>query len=129
MKVYTLIILILTLTGCGYTTDKLIIKNNSDKNVCYETLITNNEGYYQASAGGEVVSKKTNSPTTRGAIWYQMEKESSDKILYVVYYDSIDREYVYKNIKTIVNDGKFKVNKYSLKELDSLKWVIIYDGK
>jgi hypothetical protein len=58
-----------------------------------------------------------------------LENESIDKILYVVYYDLKDLEYVNKNLNTIISNKNFQTDTYTLKELNSLNWEINFPNK
>jgi hypothetical protein len=127
---FLLLILGLTTLSCGYNNDKLKIYNKSNSSICYETLIKDREGeYFQASAGDCIDLGKNSSPPLIGSIEYNMEQSSIDKVLYIVYYNRQDQEYVYKNIKTIVHNKKFKTDKYTLETLSRRNWKVIYDGK
>lgn len=115
------------LSSCGYTNDKLKIFNNSDTDICYQTLIKDDDGtYFQASAGDCVDKGKSTSPVVRGSIEYKIEQNSIDKVLYIVYYKKKDQEYIFKNIKTIIFNKKFKNDKYSLEKLNENNWKIFY---
>lgn len=114
------------MTACHYQEDKLVIINNSQNAICYETLIKKGTTYFEGSAGGKIGIKSSDSPAVRGSIASTIRKYSSDMILYVVYYRCKDADFIYRNTNFIVNDKRFKVDKYSLKELDSINWVIRY---
>ncbi|MEY2692208.1 MAG: hypothetical protein RIT03_598 [Bacteroidota bacterium] len=132
MKKITALISIFILTSCHYSKDKLVIKNNSKLIICYETLIKNRTAYYQISGGGKIKSFSFDSPPVRGnsnSIKYALENESIDKILYVVYYDLKDLEYVNKNLNTIISNKNFQTDTYTLKELNSLNWEINFPNK
>jgi hypothetical protein len=46
--------------------------------------------------------------------------------LYIVFYNKIDQQYVYKNINRIIFDKKYITYKYSKKELDNMNWIVSY---
>lgn len=132
-QVSLLLLLILLLSSCHYHKDKLIIRNKTANKIYYETLVRDKNyfDYYQSSAGGVIPIYGTESPIVRGnanSINDELVQNSYDSYLYIVYYAQKDQEYVNKNIGNIVFDKRFKVDKYSLKELDSLNWTITYDG-
>ena len=122
---------VLILFGCHYHTDKLKIINNSEKEIYYFPMLKDPEDnvYYGVSMGGNIKSNEEHSPKLIGQIWHKMEQKESDKILYVVFFDKKYMEYVFENEEKIVYDKRFKVQKYPLKQLDSLNWTITYDGK
>jgi hypothetical protein len=126
MAAYTIAIL---LVSCDYSKDKLIIQNNSKKEICYQTLVSNkaNHVFYQVSAGGEIKAGSYNSPLVRQDIFTVIENSSSDKKLYVVFHDCNDKEYVYKHINSIVFDKRYIIKSFYKKDLDSLQWVIKYE--
>ena len=121
---------VLILFGCHYHTDKLKVINNSTKEIYYYPMLKDPKDgvYYGFSMGGNIKPSEQHSPKLRGAIWYMMKEKESDKILYVVFFDKKYMEYVFKNEVKIIYDKRFKIQKYSLKELDSLNWIITYDG-
>lgn len=119
------------MVNCHYHDDNLVIKNNSNKTIRYETLTKSvfyNE-YYQISGGGKIDAHNTDSPPVRESIKDELENEASDKNLYVVFYDTEYQDYIYKNINSIAISGKFKVAKYSKNELEKMGWVINYNEK
>ena len=127
---FFLIVLSLTILSCGYNNDKLKIYNKSNGPICYETLIKDAEGtYFQVSSGDCIDMGKISSPPLIGSIEYKMEQSSIDKILYIVYYNRKNEEYVYKNLKTIVNDENYKTEKYTLESLNRAQWKVIYSGE
>ncbi len=130
IKYFALAILLLS-AGCHYHQDKLIIKNNSNKTICYHTLTKSvNDGeYYEISGGGEIEAHNTNSPPVRGSIQYSLENEQSDKNLYVIFFDCKLFDFVVKDMTKSVESGKFQVNKYSSKELIKADWKIKYTNK
>lgn len=123
---YFLLINTFFIISCHYTDDKLIIKNNSQNEICYETLIKSKKKYDQISGGGKIKINGSESPSVRSSISKEINENSSNKILYIVYYNFEDLQFVNNNLNTIVNNKKFKVDKYSLKELDSMNWVVSY---
>lgn len=134
MKKQVYLLFILLLGSCSYHKDKLIIKNKTGNEIYFETLIKHKNylDYYQSTAGGVIPAYGSDSPIGRGnsnSINDELAQNSYDSYLYIVYYAQKDQEYVYKNIGKIVFDRRFKVQKYSLKQLDSLNWTITYDGK
>lgn len=116
--------------GCHYHTDKLKIINNSIKEIYYRPMLKDpKDGIYYGFGGGNIKPGEQHSPKLIGQIWYKMEQKESDKFLYVIFFDKKYMEYVFQNEQKIIYDKRFKVQKYSLKELDSLNWTITYDGK
>lgn len=123
---YFLLTFTFIMISCHYKKDKLKIKNNSQNIICYETLIKDKNIYYQVSGGGRISNNSFDSPSVRSPISNEIEENSSDKVLYIVYYKIEDLEFVNHNLNTILSNKKFKVEKYSLKELDSMNWVVSY---
>lgn len=122
---------LLLLVSCHYHDDNLVIRNNSNKTICYETLtksVGDNE-YYQISGGGKIKAHETDSPPVRGSIENSIENEPSDKNLYVIFYDCKQLEFINKDINNSVESGKFQVNKYSKEELEKANWYINYSEK
>jgi hypothetical protein len=128
MKKIFVLSLFLVFIACDYSKDKLRIINNSKEDVHYETLIKNKENYvfYQISAGGEININDTSSPLVRTPIIDLINENSVDSILYIVFYNKIDQQYVYKNINRIIFDKKYITYKYSKKELDNMNWIVSY---
>ncbi len=128
---YFALAILLLLVGCHYHEDNLVIRNNSNKTICYHTLtksVTSGE-YYGVSGGGEIEAHKTNSPPVRGSIEYSIENEPSDKNLYIIFYDCKHLESINKDINSSVESGKYQVNKYSSEELKKVNWKISYNVK
>lgn len=122
-------ILSIFLNSCHYSKDKLVVENNTTINICYQILlkIKDKKKFYHAGVGLEMKPNSKSSPIIKHTILESMDQFSNDKILYVIYYKVKDRDYVHKNLENIINIKKFRVDKYSLKQLDSLKWVIEYN--
>jgi hypothetical protein len=122
------ILLIFFSLSCTYGVDKLVVKNNSKSNICYQVLIKykNKNSYYHAGVGKEMEPNSKNSPVIKETILDAMKEFSNDKILYIIYYTVKDRDYVHENLEHIVGSKKIKIDRYSLKELDSMNWVISY---
>ncbi|WP_309847731.1 hypothetical protein [Flavobacterium sp. 2755] len=127
LNLFFLTFLFLTM-NCHYKKDKLKIKNNSAKYIYYHVLVKyrNENVYYGPSIGGKVDPGNFDSPGIRGSILHEMNTNSYDKTLYIVYFNEKDREYVFKNENIILFDKRFKNDKYSIKELDSMNWVVNY---
>ena len=121
---------VLILFGCHYHTDKLKVTNNSIKEIYYYPMLRNPQDgvYYGVSVGGSIKSGGQHSPKLVGQIWQKMNRKESDKLLYVVFFNKRYMEYVFENEGKIIYDKRFTVERYSLKQLDSLNWTITYDG-
>lgn len=121
-------LLFLFFNSCVYTKDKLIIKNESLNDIWIVTQTQNKVGkdFYEISGGCEIKCNETNSPIIRSEIANELKSDVSNGNLNVVFCHLKDIEYVNNNLNTIVNSKKFKVNKYTVKQLDSLKWIIKY---
>lgn len=117
--------------NCHYRKDELVITNNTNDEVCYETLAKNKKQniYFQASAGGKIKPHGRDSPLVRGSIKYTIQDSLADNTLYIVFYNLKEREYIYKNINNLVGNGKYIVRRFSRKELDKKKWMISYAAK
>lgn len=126
--IYIFLSLTLIITSCHYKKDKLKIKNNSKKDIYYHLILKyrNEDTYYGPAVGGKIKPNTYDSPGIRGTLLYEMNKNSYNKTLYIVYFNVKDREYVYKNENTIIFNKNFNVDKYSIKELDNMKWIINY---
>lgn len=123
----------LILLGCCYKKDKLKIKNKTSAQLFFETITIDKQDsiYYQNSAGASISPYGIGSPNVRVGVYSiknDLLERSLDGFLYIVYYSQKDQLYIHKNIRHIVFDKRFKVQKYSLKELDSLNWVVEYKG-
>ncbi len=116
--------------GCSYHKDKLIIRNNSTADICYEIFIKiNNNGnfvYKTVSAPQEFNSFHESSPIVRNYLSDEMDDFSCDSILYIYIYNTIDKENFYKNMDSIIYRKNAKFYKYSKKELDRMNWVVSY---
>lgn len=117
--------------GCTYHKDKLIIKNNSSKNIDYEIFIkvkSNESGfkYKIISASGDFDYNNNSSPIVRNYISDEIDKNSCDSILYIYIYDKIDHDFFYKHMDSIIYSKNVNFYKYSKQKLDSLNWVIDY---
>lgn len=124
--------LLLIFSGCSYHKDKLVIKNNSTKDISYEIFIkTKNEvednyAYKIVCAPGEFNFSNESSPIVRNYLSDEMNEFSCDSILYLYIYDKINEEHFYKNMDSIIYSKNTKFYKYSKKELDSMNWIINY---
>jgi hypothetical protein len=125
---YILLALTFITLSCHYKKDKLKIKNNTAKDIYYDVILKYRyeNTYYGAASGGRIKPNTYDSPAVRGTILHEMNENSFEKILYIVYFNAKDLEYVYKNENTIIFNKKFHVDKYSIRELDSMKWIINY---
>jgi hypothetical protein len=128
MKNIGIIISVILFTSCNYREDKLTIQNNSNKDICCETLIRGikDSAFYPVSAGIEISPNSGRHPLVRNGILNEMKDQSLDKVLYLVYYNCNDKEFVYKNFKNIIFNKKYLVHQYSINKLDSLNWVVKY---
>lgn len=127
MKIKSIFILLL-FTSCHYYSDKLVIKNNTEESICYETLSKNNDGIYNQNSGGGTIKPNTlSSPPVRNSIVSNIQ-ENNDS-LYIVFYNCKDLEYVNNNLNTIIANKKYKHQKYSEKDLVDINWKVEYNGK
>ena len=97
-----------------------MIENKSSSDICYEPilLLKQDSTFRQASTSRTALARGADHPGVRLPISYQLDNFSLDKKLYVVFFNCNDREYVFKNIRTIVNNKKFLVKTFSKEELD-----------
>jgi len=128
---YTGLSLVILISGCEYGKEKLAIQNNSNNDICYQTLILRkgSKAFYQVSAGGEIKANGLDHPVVRRPISNEIDEYSSNKILYIIFYRCTDQEYVYQNIGSVVYNKKYATKKYFIKDLDSLNWLIKYEEK
>ena len=130
MKRLFFLILMMSL-GCSYHKDKLVIKNNSTKDISYEIFIKTKKDdgnfvYKTVSAPQEFNFDNESSPIVRNYLSDEMDEFSSDSILYIFIYDKVDKENFYKNMDSIIYSKNAKFYKYSKKELDRMNWIISY---
>lgn len=107
----------------------MIIRNETNKKICYSTLTKDKDGeFYEISAGGHIDSYNSTSPIVRGrSDSFKFEINSyADKLIYVAFFRPEEQQDVLKNIDSVLKIGKIKVLKFSKKELDSLNWTITY---
>ncbi|SNR73837.1 hypothetical protein [Flavobacterium sp. ov086] len=125
---YIFLTLTFIILSCNYKKDKLKIKNNSTKDIYYHIILKyrDENTYYGPAVGGKIKPNTYDSPGIRGTILHEMNKNSYDKTLYIVYFNVKDRDYVYKNENTIIFNKNFYVDKYLIRELDSMDWIINY---
>ncbi len=128
---YFFLVSAFVITSCHYKKDKLKIKNNSTNNIYYHIILKfrDENTYYGPAVGGKIAPNTYDSPGVRSTILHEMETNSYNKMLYIVYFNVEDREYVYKNENTVIFNKKFKVDKYSLNELDSINWAVSYPDR
>lgn len=129
-KYFVFSCLILTV-GCHYHKSNMIIRNETDKKICYATLAKNIDNkFYEISAGGEIESYASDFPIIRGrSDGLKTDINSySDKLIYFAFFKPEERQYVFKNVDSMLDTGKLKVIKFSKKELDSLDWIVSYTG-
>ncbi len=128
MKLLVCIVTLMIL-GCEYHQDKLMIKNTTSSDICFETLIKTSSGkYIQVSAGDKIHSNSSVNPITRTDIADELNSKSFDKILYLVFFDCTQNDYVNHNIDSLVIQKLFFVKKYNAKQLDSANWHVTYTG-
>ncbi len=126
---YLYYLLFIVLISCGYSNDKLLIRNDTSKKINFSTLVKGkNNDFIDASMGGLIYAKDSTHPVIRTSILYALNKKSIDTTLYIVFYDSDKIEFVYKHLDSIVFMKSFITKRYTKAKLDSLKWVITYDG-
>ena len=126
ISIYIFLLIIVTLSSCHYWKDELKIINNSNTEICYVNLAKDNasDNYYQVSAGGKIEPKSFGFPIVRSSIKSEISEKTCDNILYVVYFKESEKDYVYKNIKSIAKNKNFKQKKFSLTELNRINWEI-----
>ncbi len=112
--------------GCHYRQDRLLIQNDAGEKICCEILIKNKSSsvYYEVAANLEIETNKSAHPISRSSISAELKNNSADSILYIIFHNCDDREYIFNNIDSIVFDKRFNVSKYSHSKLDSLSWRI-----
>lgn len=128
---YLLTLFAFLMVGCCYQNDKLLIINKSKREIYYTTLLKSkvDSTYFSNSGGGNIEINGTSNPIVRQSISSTIDELSAEKMLYVVYFDLKEQEFVYKNINSILTNPKVKVNKYSKKELENLNWILEFNDK
>lgn len=124
--------MIILIVGCHYHKSGMIIRNETNKKICYSTLAKDIDGeFYEISAGGEINSDDSTSPIIRGKSDGLKSDINTyaDKLIYVAFFKPEERQGVLKNIDSVLKMGELKVLKFSKKELDSLNWTITYREK
>lgn len=134
---YCIFSVIFILVSCGYSKDKLVIKNTTNEDICYDLLAkdVSKSVYYQVSTGGKIKKFTSESPiihTTIRSISDEIKDETNDGNLYILFHNEDIQDYVYSNMHNnmdnLIHNKNIKSHKYSVKELDSLNWIITYDG-
>ncbi|AWI25284.1 hypothetical protein [Flavobacterium pallidum] len=117
-------------SSCHYNKDQLVIRNNSDEQVSYETIINGKEGYYRVSAGGTIESHDQDSPLRRSPIIGPLEENAAGNILYLVFYKPTESAIIddikKNNIDNMMKSDKVTINQYTLSELNNIKWIVQY---
>jgi hypothetical protein len=84
--------------------------------------------------GGKIEKNSCVSPiihTTTHSIFEEIEDETNDGSLYMIFHSENINNYVYDNMNNmddLMKNKKIKIYKYSLKKLDSLNWNVTYRG-
>lgn len=124
------IVLIFITFSCHYHKDRLKIINKSKENLWAIPIakdIQNNNLSYDVIGGGcELKSMDTASPITRGSIRNDIQDKKKDGNLYLLFCKYGELSFVYDHIDEIMKKKSSKYEIYSLKELDSLNWVVEY---
>lgn len=110
----------------------MIISNETDKKIGYSTFAETIENkFYEISSGGEIDPHHDDSPFVRGHSDGLKTDINSypDKSIYIAFFNPEEREFVFKNIDSMLKTGKLRLIKYSKKELDSMDWKIKYTEK
>jgi hypothetical protein len=126
---YLIFIIAVYASGCDYHQDKLLIQNNTLEEVCSELLIQNKVSgkFQEVAANLEIKAAGSAHPTVRNSISFELNNNSADSTLYLVFHKYRDRDYIFKNINSIIFDKRFTTSKYSCSKLDSLNWTIKYN--
>jgi hypothetical protein len=138
-KIFALVFIVFfqLLFSCHYQHHELKIVNNSTEVIYYETYFHSDLDKYDVYNKYQKVyyledykvlnSKDSIRPANRSAWSYDIETVSKDSTLTVAFYnrDTVskigwDKMILLKNYKKVT---------YSVKQLDSLNWTIVYDGK
>ena len=130
-KLFSLL-LSFTIVGCHYHKVNMIIRNETDKKIGYSTFAQTNENkLYEISSGGEITPHGYDSLFARGSSnGLKTDIDSyPDKSIYIAFFNLEERQYVFKNIDSMLKTGKLKLSKFSKKELDSMDWEITYTEK
>jgi len=130
-KLFLFLLLFITV-GCHYQKVDMIIHNETDKKIGYSTFAQNSENkFYEISSGGDINPHNDGSPFARGrSDGLKTDIDSyPHKSIYIAFFNPEEREFVYKNIDSMLKTGKLKLIKFSKKELDSLDWKITYTEK
>lgn len=130
MKKVILLISLIFLS-CHYQKDKLKVFNNSTKEIhCLPMLYELDRRCYTAlSVAGDIDQGDQYSPSLRRFISDYMKQKEFDGFLYLVFFESKNDDYALSDGVKNISEKRFNVQKYSLKELDSLNWEIEYKGK
>ena len=128
---YSIFIFVICLISCDYRLDDLLIQNQTQSEICSEVLIKNKvDGKYQAVAANLVIHPyKSKHPTRRSPISFELQNNSADSILYIIFHKYVDREYVFKNPDKVIFDNRFETKTFSKLALDSLNWTVKYNAK
>jgi len=126
---YSIFIIVFCLAACHYHQDKLLIQNGSKKEICSELLIKSKVGgkYQAVAANLETQAYDSGHPIRRSSISSELQNNSADSILYIVFHRYSDREFVFKNPDSLFFNSRFKFKKFSKSQLDSLNWAVKYD--
>jgi len=137
MKKYLLTIVFLLIISCNYKKDKLKIQNNTEKEVYFMPFMKSksDNNYHQIAIGGIVRSGDFSFPLLQkvGRMNKNMSEElnlfSLDKKLYLVFYSSKYSERIHKmKDAEIMSNTDFKIQKYTLEELNRMNWEVEYAG-
>jgi hypothetical protein len=125
MKKIILISLLFILSHCDIKNDKLLLINNTNKAIYYRVLSDTNlsTGIYIYTVEAFKSDRPTYVMGGNGAWEYKINHDSKDSTLHIFFFQTpiLDNE--------IINGHKYTRLDFKIKDLDRLKWVVVYDGK
>lgn len=124
---YTLVLLVLLTTACDFYNPKLKVINDSDHKMFYwlklDTNLNNLEYYIYPLAIGDT-GMPSFSRSRSSNVWeHKINNQSIDSMLhiYILYEKEISQK--------IIDNKEYKHYAYTVKDLDSMNWIFIYNGK
>ena len=122
-KTFYYFLILFTFSSCDPSCQKLMFVNNTSDSIFYRLLTDTilKQNYYIYSIGPNDSTKPLFVMGGCGAWEYKINKESMDSTLYV---------FVLKTDKlndSIISNHEYKRFDFKVKDLDSLKWRIVYN--
>lgn len=121
------LVLLLFFSSCHYRPDKLTICNKTKSVFYFGTFakLISDERYFPVSGGCEVLINSCGSPPTRSSIESQLVRNDVDANLYIVLLRVEDSEKFHANTNKSIESGKYKVLKFTKRELDEKNWKVV----